>query len=135
MKHIQVVAAIFIYKDNEILCMRRGHGRHEYLIGKYEFPGGKIEPGEEKHAALMREIKEEMDLDIEVLPEDYYMTVNYTYPDFEITMHSFLCRVENKDFNRKEHSDHCWLKKEELKKLDWANADLPIVEKIMTEGF
>jgi len=134
MKHIQVVAAIIVYNNCEILCMRRGPGRHDYLTGKYEFPGGKIEPGEEMPQALMRELKEEMELELEIKAEDYYMTVNHIYPDFEITMHSFICRVGDKQFVRREHTDHKWLKVEELKGLDWAMADMPIVERIVAEG-
>ncbi len=141
MKHIQVVAAIIVYNNDnnsknncEILCMRRGPGKHDYLTGKYEFPGGKIEPGEKMPQALMRELKEEMDLDVEIRDEDFYMTVNHMYPDFEITLHSFVCRVGDKKFVRREHVEHKWLKAEQLGGLDWATADMPIVKKIAAGG-
>ena len=129
MKKIEVVAAIIIY-ENEILCMQRGKSIHDYLSYKYEFPGGKIEPGETHVQALMRELKEEMELDLKIYEEDFFMTIDHLYPDFEIEMHSYICKVNNKKFERKEHNDHCWLKQEDLKSLDWAPADVPMVEKL-----
>lgn len=130
MKKIEVVAAIIVYK-NEILCMQRGNGKFEYISYKYEFPGGKVEPGESNTDALRRELKEEMDMEVFVDENDFFLTVQHQYPDFEITMHSYLCRVEKKNFNRKEHIDHKWLIPFALPTLDWALADIPIVEKIM----
>lgn len=129
MKKIEVVAAILVH-ENKILCMQRGKGKYDYISYKYEFPGGKIDPGENPAQALMREIKEEMDLEIDVKDADFFMTVEHSYPDFHITMHSFICKVENKNFVRKEHNDHCWLKQDELQKLDWAPADVPITERL-----
>ena len=129
MKKIEVVAAILVH-ENKILCMQRGKGKYEYISYKYEFPGGKIDPGENAAQALIREIKEEMDIEIDVSDDDYFMTVEHTYPDFQITMHSFICKVEDKNFLRKEHIEHCWLKQDELHKLDWAPADVPITEKL-----
>jgi len=133
MKHIEVVAALIVHED-KILCMQRGKSKHEYLTGKYEFPGGKIDPGESRTNALMRELKEEMELDVEIDEEDYYMTVHHIYPDFEITMHCFFCRVRSQDFVRKEHIDHRWLLPMEISALDWAMADKPIVDRISSAG-
>jgi 8-oxo-dGTP diphosphatase len=130
MKHLEVVAAIIIY-NKMILCMQRGKARYEYLSYKYEFPGGKIENGETKQEALMRELREEMNISVEIFDEDFFLTVHHTYPDFEITLHSFICSVESQEFVRREHVDHKWLYPEALKSLDWAKADIPIVEKIM----
>lgn len=129
MSHVEVVAAIIISND-EILCMQRNKGKHDYVSFKYEFPGGKLEDGESKEQALMRELSEEMDLDIVITPKDYFMTVEHKYPDFSITMHSYICRVNTKAFTRKEHLSHTWLKSRDLETIDWAAADLPIVKKL-----
>ena len=130
MKHLNVVAAILIH-DGQILCMQRGQSKQDYISYKYEFPGGKIEAGETKTEALMRELKEEMNLEIKITEEDYFMTINHTYPDFELTMHSYICHVDTKEFVRKEHVDHQWVTPQDLKKLDWVPADYPIVERLM----
>ena len=128
MKHIIVVAAIIKYHD-KILCMQRNTSKHEYLSYKYEFPGGKVEAGESNEDALVREIKEELDLDI--ILEKEFLTVNHEYPDFKLTMHSFLCKTTTPEFKLKEHIAFQWLNKTELKSLDWAAADVPIVDKLM----
>lgn len=133
MKRHEVVAAIIIY-EGRILCMQRNKGKYDYISYKYEFPGGKIEEGETQMAALERELREEMALEVHIKAEDFFMTVNHTYPDFAITMHSYICRVETPEFIRKEHVDHKWLKLEELMTLDWVPADIPIVEKLQREG-
>ena len=129
MSHIEVVAAVII-NNGEILCMQRNIGKYDYVSYKYEFPGGKLESGESQAEALMRELYEEMDLNIKISRNDFFMTVEHTYPDFSITMHSFICYVDNRTFIRKEHISHTWLKVDSLDTLDWAAADLPIVEKL-----
>ena len=132
MKQHEVVAAIIIY-EGRILCMQRNKGKYDYISYKYEFPGGKIEEGETQMAALERELREEMALNVHIEKQDFFMTVEHTYPDFAITMHSYICKVETPEFIRKEHVDHKWLKVEELMTLDWAPADIPIVEKLQKE--
>lgn len=133
MKKHEVVAGIIIYNDL-ILCMQRNKGKYDYVSYKYEFPGGKIEPGEIRSQALQRELSEEMALEVNIREEDFFMTVEHTYPDFQITMHSFICHVGSQEFERKEHVDHKWLKREELMQLDWAAADIPIVKKLQEEA-
>ncbi len=130
MKQYQVVAAIIIHQ-NEILCMQRPESSYPYLSYKYEFPGGKIEAGETGEVALSRELQEEMALAVTVQPDDFFMTVAHQYPDFLIEMHSYIVPVESKDFERLEHHHHCWLPADRLNELDWAPADIPIMEKLM----
>lgn len=132
MKHIEVVAGIICYKD-EILCMQRPEGLREYTSLKYEFPGGKIESGETNVEALKRELMEEMDMQVEVEESDNFLVVNHMYPDVELKMYSYICRVNSKEFVMKEHVDFKWLKKEELDQLDWATADIDIVNKLMNK--
>lgn len=130
MKKLNVVAAIIQYGD-ETLCVQRGPAKFDYISKKYEFPGGKIELGETKESAIIREIKEELHLDI--IDPQFFNTVHHQYPDFFITMHSFICPVENKDITLTEHTDQKWLKIDQLHMLDWAAADIPIVEKLQTK--
>ena len=132
MKHYEVTAAI-IMNDNEILCMQRKECKYSYISYKYEFPGGKIEDGESNVQSLMRELIEEMDFEVNITPEDFFLTVEHEYPDFSITMHCYICHVLDRKFNRKEHFSHIWLKVNKLDTLDWAAADLPIVRKLMEE--
>ena len=130
MKKIEVVAGILVFQ-NEILCMQRDRGKYDYVSYKFEFPGGKIEPGESHVEALKRELKEEMDIDVTLEEKDFFLTVQHKYLDFEVIMHSYVCKVKNKAFVRKEHVDHKWLSQDKLITLDWAAADIPIVEKIV----
>lgn len=130
MKHYDVVAAI-IMDDDRVLCVQRNHGKYDYISLKYEFPGGKIEPNETREQALERELLEELDLKIEI--EREFRTVNHQYPDFSITMHSFICTALNSTLNLKEHIAFKWLNTKNLSILDWAEADLPIVSKLMKE--
>lgn len=127
MKHYEVVAAVIKYKD-KILCMQRGKAKFDYTSYKFEFPGGKVESGEENHKALERELKEEMDINVTINESDYLLTIEHEYPDFAITMHTYLCKVEKPGFVMKEHISFKWLTVNELDTLDWAEADKPIVE-------
>lgn len=130
MKKVEVVAAILKY-DDEILCAQRAESQLDYISRKFEFPGGKIENGETKKEALKRELDEELSINPEI--NDLYITVVHKYPDFELTMHTFLCDVATKDITLNEHISSIWLKKDELLTLDWAAADVPIVNKLMKD--
>lgn len=128
MKSIEVVAAIIYYKDS-ILCVQRGENKYPYISKKFEFPGGKMEIGETKIEAIKREIQEELNMNIHVQEE--FLTVVHEYPDFKITMHSFICKCKSQELNLTEHISMEWLPKDELLKLDWAAADIPIVNKLI----
>lgn len=129
MKKVSVVAALIRHED-EILCMQRKESKYDYISRKFEFPGGKIEEGETEVDALKRELREEMEMEVEVL--DKYLSVLHTYPDFTLDMQVYECKANNKNFVRKEHIGHVWAKLDELEALDWAGADLPVVEKLLS---
>ena len=130
MKKVEVVAGVILFQD-EILCVQRAKSKLKYISEKFEFPGGKIEVGESKKAALRRELIEE--LDIEPIIEELFLTITHQYPDFELTMHSFLCKLDTQEITLNEHISSQWLKKNNLLKLDWAAADIPIVTKLMND--
>jgi 8-oxo-dGTP diphosphatase len=131
MKKIEVVAGVIIWKDL-VLCVQRPHSKLPYISEKFEFPGGKIEEGEAKEEALHRELLEELNLSSKI--KSFFMTVVHEYPDFELTMHSYICEVDSKEIILHEHIDHKWLKINELVTLDWAAADIPIVDKLISNG-
>ncbi|MFM2156870.1 MAG: hypothetical protein RL516_1619 [Bacteroidota bacterium] len=131
MKRIEVVAAI-IKHNNKILCVQRGENKLPYISRKFEFPGGKIEEGETKEETIKREIKEELNMAIHV--KDEFITVNHQYPDFNLTMHSFICDCDNPELTLTEHIDYKWLSKNEMEHLDWAAADIPIVNKLINSS-
>lgn len=128
MKQVEVVAAIIQHND-KILCVQRGENKFPYISKKYEFPGGKIEPGESKEETIKREISEELNMEISVIDE--FITVNHEYPDFILTMHSYICSCETTSLTLTEHIDYKWLSISEMDQLDWAAADIPIVNKLV----
>lgn len=123
MKTIKVVAAV-IKRNNKIFVTQRGYG--EFKDG-WEFPGGKVEKGETKEEALIREIKEELDTVIKV--DSYLDTIEYDYPDFHLSMDCFICSIVEGNLVLKEHEDSKWIKKEEIDTLNWLPADLIILDK------
>lgn len=124
MKRIEVVAAIMI-DGEKIFATQRGYG--EFKDG-WEFPGGKIEQGETPRQALVREIKEELDTEIEV--GELIDTVEYDYPQFHLTMHCFLCTIISGDLVLKEHEAAKWLSSDELDSVEWLPADLGLIGKL-----
>jgi len=126
-RHIEVVGAIFIDDQNNVFCTRRKDFGELSL--KWEFPGGKVESGETHQEALKREIMEELKVDINVL--DHFLTVHHEYKTFSITFHSFLCEGSLTSYVLNDHEEAKWVNIQNLLELDWAEADLPIVTKIM----
>ena len=124
MKTVRVVAAV-IRKDDKIFATQRGYG--EFKDG-WEFPGGKIEDGESPEQALAREIKEELDTDINV--RDLIDTIEYDYPNFHLSMDCFWCEILQGELELKEHESARWLSKEKLYSVDWLPADIGLIEKI-----
>lgn len=127
MKTVRVVAAV-IRKDNKIFATQRGYG--EFKDG-WEFPGGKIEEGETPEQALAREIKEELDTEIQV--GKLIDTIEYDYPKFHLSMDCFWCEIMQGGLELKEHEAARWLSKEELYSVDWLPADVGVVERIEEE--
>jgi 8-oxo-dGTP diphosphatase len=128
MKHIEVVAAVILNK-NQYLCVQRNSSKYDYISYKYEFPGGKVEENETNEEALLREIKEELNLEIQI--EKHIITIKHTYPDFKISMNTYLCNSKTREITLNEHVNQKWLAKEDLPNLDWAEADLPIVNYLL----
>ena len=125
MKTIEVVAAI-IKKEDKIFITKRSYGE---FADMWEFPGGKIELGESREGALIREIKEELELDINNL--EYITTVEYDYPKFHLTMHCFICEICGGELMLNAHNDAKWVSLEELSSQKWVPADIEIVEKLV----
>ena len=124
-KQIEVVAAV-IKKDNKYFAAeRKDQGE---LARKWEFPGGKVEPGETPQEALAREIKEELNVEIKVT--DFLTTVVHEYNSFIITLHAYFAEYVSGEFKPNEHLDTKFLTKEEMADYDFAAADLPIIEKL-----
>ncbi len=125
MKTVNVVAAIIV-SEGKILATQRGYG--EYKDG-WEFPGGKIEPGESPEAALVREISEELDASIEV--GEHLITVEHDYSDFHLTMQCFFATLKDDSHVKLlEHEASRWLAYDELDDVDWLPADVKVVEAI-----
>ena len=124
MKTIKVVAAIIIH-ENKIFATQRGYGEFE---GGWEFPGGKVEPGETPQEALAREIMEELDTQIEV--GELLDTVEYDYPKFHLSMDCFLCTIKAGHLVLKEHEAARWLTRETLDSVDWLPADQSLIGKL-----
>jgi len=125
MKTVEVVAAVI--RDNEkVLATQRGNHKYEYISNKYEFPGGKVEKGETEVTALKREIAEELGVVVSV--GEKLITVNHTYPDFKVIMHTYLCTLEEGEIELYEHQNYQWLTATNITTVDWAMADVPIVK-------
>ena len=135
MKRIEVVAGIicsgaptklgaFAVPGQKFLATQRGYG--EFKDG-WEFPGGKMEPGESREQTLVRELKEELAVDVNV--GDYLCTVEYDYPTFHLTMHCFFCSIAGgKSPELLEHEAAKWLTSAELHCVDWLPADVEVVK-------
>jgi len=127
-RRIEVVAAVIEF-DSQILCVQRGENKYDYISCKWEFPGGKIEPGETEERALAREIQEELQIQIQV--GDKLITVNHEYPHFILCMHAYQCTVNTPIVHLTEHIAFNWVELPQLQAFDWAAADVPIVEKLI----
>jgi len=128
-KHIEVVAAV-LKNESEFLAVQRALSKLDYVSEKWEFPGGKVEAGETLVTAITRELNEE--LRITVNNPKFLLTIEHNYPDFDITMHCFVIDVPTRELELTEHIDSRWLPKDQLWEVDWAAADIPVVEKLQS---
>ena len=127
LKKIEVVAAI-IHREGCIFATQRGYGEWKDW---WEFPGGKMEPGETPEEALRREIREELSTEISV--DEYFCTVEYDYPKFHLTMHCYLCSLLTEALHLNEHEAARWLRADELHTVNWLPADEVLLPKIAAE--
>ena len=124
MKKIEVVATI-LHRDGAYFATQRGYGEFD---GMWEYPGGKIEPGESRKVALRREIQEELGIDIII--ENLLCTTEYDYPSFHLTMHCYLCSVASGEIELREHKSARWLTAETLDSVEWLPADKEVIDKL-----
>lgn len=123
-KQIKVVAAI-IRENDRIFATQRGYGNYKDW---WEFPGGKVEPGEKPEEALIREIREELNTKVGV--DEFLITVEYDYPEFHLSMDCFWCHVEEGELTLLEHEAAKWLPVSDLRQVRWLPADIEVLEAI-----
>ncbi len=128
---IEVVAAIIKVED-KYLCCQRKKNKFNYLSEKYEFPGGKVENNETMEEALRREIKEELDLNISI--DRFFKTINYSYPDFDIKMHVFICSLQHFNITLNEHLSYKLLELKELNLINWVPADMELIKSLQANN-
>ena len=128
MKHIEVVAAVIV-RDGRYFATQRGYGEYK---DKWEFPGGKVEPGESREEALIREIREELATIIEI--DRFICTVDCDYQNFHLTMHCYLCHVVSGHLQLLDAEDARWLDNSHLLTVDWLPADKEVVTNLMQTG-
>jgi 8-oxo-dGTP diphosphatase len=122
-KHVKVAAAL-LFENGKIFATKRGDSPYAYVAHKFEFPGGKIEEGERGEDAVKRELKEELDLDVDV--GGLYACHTFEYPDFIITLSVYECEMRS-HFILKEHESYAWITPADLKEEEWAPADADIL--------
>ncbi|WP_316752361.1 (deoxy)nucleoside triphosphate pyrophosphohydrolase [Pedobacter gandavensis] len=124
---IEVCCAIIVDEDGLVLVTQRSTSMSMPL--KMEFPGGKIEPGESPEECLIREIKEELDLDVQIIAPR--PAAPWHYPNFSILLLPFVCRITGGTIVLKEHAAYAWMAPSDLLNCDWAEADVPIVQQYL----
>ena len=121
---IKVVAA-FIEKDNKVLIAKRSTG-DKNVLGKWEFPGGKVKEKELEETAIKREIKEELNIEIKAI--SFITNVVYKYPKKTVDLRLYKCEYISGEIKLYDHSDYIWIEKEKILDLDLAPADIPLAK-------
>lgn len=124
-----IVTAAAMVRDGKVLIAQRVAGSHQEF--KWEFPGGKLEAGETPEECIVREIKEELDMDIVVL--DIYKVVKFDYKDKDILLLCYLCKIVSGEGRKLECNDFRWVTRDELIGFEFVPADLPIVDKLLKD--
>ncbi len=127
MNKLLAVTCGVIIKEGKILVCQRNIGM--LLPLKWEFPGGKIEYGESQEDCLIREIFEELEVQIDIIAP--LTPVQHSYTDFGLQLYPYICKYKGGEIQLKEHKQALWVELEELNSFDWAEADLPIVAELM----
>jgi 8-oxo-dGTP diphosphatase len=130
-KIIEVVAAVIIY-EKKILAFQRGAAKFDYVSYKFEFPGGKVESGEDFKGALKRELNEELGLNAKV--GDFVATIKHDYPDFSIKMHCYIVAIDSFNDTLRDHVAYAHVSLPEADALDWIEADRPVLN-LLRENF
>ena len=128
MKEIKTVAGVIRNENGEILCTLRDQGKYDYVSFKWEFPGGKIEEGETLEQTLIRELHEELEIDVNI--NKFFYQVEHDYPDFHLSMAVFDCQLISKEMKMNVHKGIKWLQPQDIMSLDWAAADIPVAKQI-----
>ena len=128
MKEIKTVAGVIRNENGEILCTLRDQGKYDYVSFKWEFPGGKIEEGETLEQTLIRELHEELEIDVNI--NKFFYQVEHDYPDFHLSMAVFDCQLISKEMKMNVHKGIKWLQPQDIMSIDWAAADIPVAEQI-----
>lgn len=132
--HLTVAAALILNEAGEVLCVKRGASKFQSTAFKWEFPGGKLETGETPAQAAVREIEEELGITVEAIADA--PTVEHVYPEFSITLHGVLCvQADEKVPQLSEHIEQCWCAPDALWKLDFAEADVPLLAYLREKAF
>jgi 8-oxo-dGTP diphosphatase len=126
MKLVKTVAGLIFNDKGEILCTQRSGSKYDYISYKWEFPGGKIEEGENDFQTLMRELQEELEIEVEI--EDKFYQVEHTYKDFHLSMPVYKCKLLSETVKLVVHENIKWLKPSQMLTLDWAGADIPVAQ-------
>jgi 8-oxo-dGTP diphosphatase len=131
MKKIEVVAGILLNDKHEILCAQRSSTGE--LANYWEFPGGKVDSSETHEETLVRELEEELNITVQNYTK--FMTVEYSYPDFDLILHTYIVDKFYGDISLNFHQSIQWIAASALYHLDWAPADWPIVKRLQNEIF